>query len=82
MSQVARPFLIDNGLVQETRTDVNSDYLSMELLDAPEGTYDINVQVVFGLDGVDAPMNMTIHVVPGPTIFVDPEAATRVSLFR
>jgi hypothetical protein len=82
IAPIAEPFLIDSGLVTEARSDTDSSYVEMELVDAPSGTYDIQVQAVVGLDGVDVPLSMTVHVVPGPIVFVDPEAATRATIFR
>ncbi|MBA2539528.1 MAG: hypothetical protein H0V17_07835 [Deltaproteobacteria bacterium] len=72
IAPIAEPFLTDSGLVSEPRTDTDSSYVGMELVDAPSGTYDIAVGAVLGLDGLDVPLNMTIHVVPGPIIAVDP----------
>ena len=82
LTPLAEDVLVDTGIVTETRTDVGASYLSIELVDAPEGTYDIAVDVVLGLDGLDVPMGMTVHVLPGPTIFANPEVGTRTPIFR
>lgn len=70
------------GLVSEPRDDVDSSYLSIELLNAPEGTYDIHVDLQIGLDGRELALPMTLHVVPGPTVFADPESGNRLRVYR
>lgn len=82
LSLASEMVLVDSGIVTEPRADVDSDYLSLEVLNAPSGTYDIHVMLTLGLDNLDVPMLMTIHVVPGPTVYADPEAGTRTTIYR
>ena len=72
LSTLSEDLLLNSGIVPETRADVNSNYLTIELVDAPAGTYDIAVAVVLGLDGLDVPFSMTVHVLPFPPIFGNP----------
>ncbi len=78
----AEPIYFDSGLVSEPRTDQNSNYAQIEFIDAPQGSYDITLDAVFGLDGIDVPLHITIHRDPGPTIYGNPEAAVRTQLFK
>lgn len=82
LSGLARDLLVGTGLVAEPRTDTEGSYLSLELADAPPGTYDVTATVTLALDGRDVALPMTIHVVPGPTVFLDPSAGRRVQVYR
>lgn len=82
LSPASTAVLVDSGLTTETRTDIDTDYLTLEVDNAPAGTYDINVMLVLGLDNLDAPMPMVIHVVPGPVIYANPEVGNRVTVYR
>lgn len=79
---LAEQLLVGSGLVTEARADTASSYLSLELINAPAGTYDIAASLTVALDGRDVAMPMTIHVVPGPTIYLDPLVARRVVISR
>jgi len=80
--QLAEPVLIGSGLVTETRADTNTSYVEWEVQDAPPGTYDITVNAVLTLDGIDVPLHFIVHMVAGPTIYLDPEQGTRAKLTR
>jgi hypothetical protein len=82
LTPLAKKVLVDSGLVSETRVDTNSDYLTIEIADAPEGTYDIKATLEISLDGLTTKLPMTIHVVPGPTIFANPDVGKRIKVFR
>ena len=82
LTPVSEDVLVDTGIIPETRTDVDSSYLSIELVDAPQGTYDIVVDVVLALNGLEIPFTMTVHVLPLPTAYADPEMGARLSIFR
>jgi hypothetical protein len=73
--------LID-PLVDEPRTDVDSDYLSIELVNAPSGDYDIAASLTIELDGSLVDLPIFVHVEPGPTIWIEPTAAARATAFR
>jgi hypothetical protein len=79
---IAEPIMIGSGLVPEPRTDTTSSYATVEFIDEPTGTYDITVDVLLTLDGLDVPLHMVMHMEPGPTIFADPEMGTRATVFR
>lgn len=79
---IAVPLFIDSGLVPEPRTDQDSEYATIEFVDAPQGTYDIAVDAMLGLDGIEVPLHITIHREPLPTISSQPEAVTRTEIFR
>jgi hypothetical protein len=82
LTPLSKSVLVDNGLLREKRADTNSDYLSIELANAPQGTYDIKATLELALDGVSAKLPITIHVVPGPTVAADPQAGKRIKLYR
>ncbi|MCE9574542.1 MAG: hypothetical protein K8W52_15445 [Deltaproteobacteria bacterium] len=82
LSQLSDNLLRGSGLVMESWADRDTNLLSLELLNAPAGTYDVAVSVTVSLDGRDVAIPMTIHVVPGPVIYLDPQVARRVSVFR
>jgi hypothetical protein len=82
VDSVAATFFFDSGLVTEPRTDPNSIYATIEFVDAPNGLYDIAVDAVLGLDGLDVPLHVTIHREPKPTIFREVEAAARTQIFQ
>lgn len=82
LSPVSKAVLVDSGLATEPRTDVDTDYLTLEVDNAPSGTYDIQVALVLQLDNLDAPMPMLIHIVPGPVIYADPLVGERVTAYR
>lgn len=70
-------------IVSETRVDTaEPGYLEWQILDAPSGTYDIATHLVLVIDGNDVVIDFVTHMVPGPTIFADPEAGKRLSVFR
>ena len=82
VSLVANPIFFGSGLVTEARTDESSSYGTIEIQDAPQGTYDILVTAVLQLSGLDVPLSMTVHMVTdGETIFAEPEAGTRETVF-
>ncbi len=82
LSGLAEQLLIGAGLVPEPWTVRSSDFLSLELLNAPAGTYDVGVNLAIELDGRPAALPMTIHVVPGPTVYLDPLVGRRVTVYR
>ncbi|MCW5806619.1 MAG: hypothetical protein KIT31_29920 [Deltaproteobacteria bacterium] len=82
LSGLSQNILVDTGLVTETRTATTADYLSLEISNFPQGTYDIHVELKLELDGLTFTMPMTVHVVPAPTILADPLVGTRVTVFR
>ncbi len=82
LTPIAKAVLVDSAIVTEARSNETTSYLSLQLVDAPDGTYDIAVDAVLALDGLDVPMQMLVHVVPGPTIYADPELGTRTSILR
>lgn len=79
---IAEPLLIDSGLVTEPRADTMTSYLAYEIVDTPGGTYDIAADVGLELDGVAAQLHFVVHMVTGPTIFAQPELATRTVVVR
>jgi hypothetical protein len=82
LSLLSEQLLVGSGLVTEPWVDRTSQLLALELLSAPAGTYDVAVNLTISLDGRDAPLPMTIHVVPGPTVYLDPLVARRVMIYR
>ncbi|MBK7078177.1 MAG: hypothetical protein IPH44_38520 [Myxococcales bacterium] len=82
LSGLAETLLIGSGLVPEAWSVRTTDFLSLELLNAPAGTYDIAVNLTVELDGRPASLPMTIHVVPGPTIYLDPLVGRRLTVYR
>lgn len=78
----SKTLLVDSGMVPEARVETNSDYLTLEIQDAPPGTYDINVNLVIGLDNIAIPLPMKIHMVPGPSVYADPTVGKRVLVFH
>lgn len=79
---LAEPVLIGSGLVPETRVDTNTSYVDYEIVDPAPGTYDITADAILTLDGIDVPLHFVIHMVPGPTIYADPEQGTRASFSK
>lgn len=79
LSPVSKNVLVDSGIITEPR-DANGDYLTIAVVNAPAGTYDIHASVEMSLEGKSAKLPLTIHMVPGPTIFAEPIAGTRVRL--
>lgn len=71
-----------SGFVPETWTDRKSQLLALELINAPSGTYDVGVELHVALADHDAALPMTIHVGPGPTVYLDPLVARRVRVYR
>jgi len=82
LSGLSAQLLVDSGLVTEPRSDTTSDYLTLAVENAPDGTYDINVDLVIALDGIRIPMPMTIHVVPFTVIYAVPLVGTRIAIYR
>jgi len=82
LSGLARDLLVGPGRVGEPRTDTEASSLALELADAPAGTYDVAATVTLSLDGRDVALPMTLHVVPGPTVYLDPAAGRRVQVYR
>lgn len=82
LTAASQQLLVGNGLVTEPVTAPDADLLSLELINAPPGTYDIAVNLSVELDGVVAAMPMTIHVVPGPIVYLDPLVGRRTMWFR
>ncbi len=82
LSGLAEALLISSGLVMEPWSVRTTDFLSLELLNTPPGTYDIAVNLTVELDGRPASLPMTIHVVPGPTIYLDPLVGRRLTVYR
>lgn len=74
--------LFDSGLITEEPTDTKSAYLTIEPVDAPDGIYDIAIDAKLALDGIEFPLQLTIHRVPFPPIRAEIEVAKRVSFFR
>jgi len=56
--------------------------LDIELVNAPVGTYDINVNVTLNLDNVAVSMSFVVHAVPGKVIFADPLIGKRSIIYR
>jgi hypothetical protein len=82
LSGLSEQLLVGSGLVTEPWADRTSALLALELLNAPAGTYDVAVNLTVSLDGRDALLPTTIHVVPGPTVYLDPLVARRVMVYR
>ena len=82
LSGLSEQLLIGAGLVPEPWNLRTSNFLSLELINAPPGTYDIAVSLAVELDGRPAALPMTIHVVPGPTVYLDPLVGRRVTVYR
>jgi len=82
LTPLSKNVLVDSGLVPELRTDVNSNYLDIELVNAPAGTYDINVDLTLNLDNVAVPLSFVVHVVPGMVVFADPLIGKRSIIYR
>lgn len=78
ISPNASPIL--SPLIPEPRVDTQADYIQFEIVDAPDGTYDIAADAELALDGVDFSVHLTIHMQDTQTVFADPEEATRVSI--
>lgn len=82
LTPLSKTVLVDSGLVPEPRLDDASDYLSIGLLDAPEGTYDVHADVKLSLAHQQVTIPLTIHMVPGPVIYADPAGGKRMSFSR
>lgn len=82
LSALSQSLLVSSGVVTEPWVDRNSQLLSIELVNAPPGTYDIAVDLTVAIEDRDAHIPMTIHVVPGPTVYLDPIVARRVRVYR
>jgi len=82
LTPLSRQVLLDSGLVTEPRSDTASDYLTLEIENAPNGTYDINVDLIIAIDSIRIPMPMTIHMVPLTTVFADPLIGKRKAIYR
>ncbi|MCE9574541.1 MAG: hypothetical protein K8W52_15440 [Deltaproteobacteria bacterium] len=82
LSGLSRDLMVSSGLVPEAFSDSSTSYLALELTNAPPGTYDIAAKVSLTLDGRDVALPLTIHVVPGPTVYLDPADRRRVQVFR
>jgi hypothetical protein len=82
LSGLSRDLMVNSGLVPEPFTDSAASYLSLELADAPPGTYDIAASVTLTLDGRDATLPLTIHLVPGPIVYLDPSVPRRAQVLR
>lgn len=82
ISPIAEPVMIDSGLVTEQRTDTNSSYVTIDFVDAPDGTYDINVDAVLALDGLDIPIRFLVHRLPLPEVYANPKEAIRTEIAR
>ncbi len=82
LSPVDEAVLVDTGIVTEPRIDTEINYGSIELVDAPVGTYDIVVDAVLGLEGLDVPLHMTLHMQPGPQVCANMEVGTRAQIFK
>lgn len=82
LSQQSESVLVQSLLVPESRIATDADLMTLELRNAPSGTYDVAATVTLSLDGIEASLPMTIHVVPGPEIFLDPLVGRRDSVFR
>jgi hypothetical protein len=82
LTPLATTTLVGSGLVSETRADTDSSYLNIEIVNAPEGTYDIHVSLELELDNARISMPITLHMLPGPTIFANPDVGTRKTVFR
>lgn len=82
LSLLSKSLLVDSGLVAEPLVDTSSDYLSIGLVDAPEGTYDVHATAKLSIAHQQVTLPFTIHVVPGPTVYADPAGGSRVSFKR
>lgn len=78
----AESILLTPELLPELRTDTESIYAEFEIVDPPTGAYDIEASAILALDGIEFPVNMTIHMedLQGPVV-ADPEQGVRISLF-
>lgn len=82
LTGLAKMVLVDSGLVTEPRADEDTDYLNIELINAPDGTYDIHVDLKLSLDNADFSMPMVIHVVPTGVVYADPLVGDRLTVYR
>lgn len=82
VTPLAEDLLIGMGIVPEQRVDQETSYADVQILDAPSGTYDIGVDVVFALDGLDVATHLTIHMEPLPVQWLNPLEGTRATIFR
>lgn len=82
LSGFTKALLVDTGLVSEPRVETSSDFLSLEVQNAPPGNYDISVNAVLALQTVPIPVSMTIHVVDTQVIYADPLVGKRTAIYR
>jgi hypothetical protein len=83
LSGLSQNLFIGSGLVMENWAERTSDFLSIEIQNAPAGDYDINVNLAISLDGKTVALPTIVHMVDaGGTIFADPLVGRRVQVFR
>ncbi len=82
LTPLSEQTLIGTGLVTEPRADTMSDYLSLAIENAPDGMYDIAVDLVIAIDDVRIAMPITIHMVPLTVVFADPLIGKRIAVYR
>jgi hypothetical protein len=82
LSEPAKEVLVDSGLVTETNAFPKADFLHVEVDDAPEGVYDIAVDLTIVLDGIEVDLPMTFHHEGGIVVRTDPSAGRRIELYR
>jgi hypothetical protein len=78
----ASPKSVINPLLTEHIFDDMTDILKLNLAAAGNSAYDLKVDLVMQLDGIDVPLPITIHHVPGPATYGEPLHAIRVHAFR
>ena len=80
LTPLSKAVLVDSGFVQDSwqSTDAH-DLLSIGLMNAPKGTYDIHATANLVVVGKPVSLAFTIHVVDDTTVFADPSTAARVS---
>jgi hypothetical protein len=69
-------------LLTEHVFDDTTNILRLDLAAAGNAAYDLKVSLIVQLDGIDVPLPVTIHHVPGPTTIAQPLHAVRVHAFR
>jgi hypothetical protein len=82
LTGLSEDVLVDSGLFTETNLHSTIDFLTLEIQNAPDGTYDIHAELTVQLDGIDVDLPMTIHYVPGPVVYADPLIGARIQAFR
>jgi hypothetical protein len=70
------------ALLPEHIVDESTDLLTLNLAAAGNSTFDVHVDLVIQLDGLDVSLPITIHHAVGPATLSDPLHARRVSVFR